>query len=63
MIRQPGRAFTRGELIDSALGKDAMVLERTVDVHIRSLRQKLGDHGDVIQTVRGIGYRFRDSRN
>lgn len=62
MIRQPGRAFTRGELIDSALGKDAMVLERTVDVHIRSLRQKLGDHGDVIQTVRGVGYRFRDSR-
>ena len=63
LIRQPGRAFSRAELIDSALGKDAMVLERTVDVHIRSLRQKLAEHGDVIETVRGVGYRFRDTRN
>ena len=61
LIRQPGRAFSRSELIDSALGKEAVVLDRTVDVHIRSLRKKLDKHGDVIETVRGVGYRFKDS--
>ena len=60
LVRQPGRAFSRTELIDSALGDDALVLERTIDVHIRSLRKKLGDHADLIETVRGIGYRFRE---
>jgi len=59
-VRQPGRAFTRNELLEAALDKDGMVLERTVDVHIRSLRQKLGDHAYLIETVRGLGYRFRD---
>ena len=60
LVRQPGRAFTRTELIDVALGDDALVLERTIDVHIRALRKKLGPHADLIQTVRGIGYRLRD---
>ncbi len=59
-IRQPGRAFSRAELIDAALGDDTIVLERTIDVHIRSLRKKLNAQADLIQTVRGIGYRFRD---
>ena len=59
-VRQPGRAFTRAELIDVALGDDAIVLERTIDVHIRALRKKLVGNADLIQTVRGIGYRFRD---
>ncbi len=59
LIRQPGRAFERDELIDSALGGDALVLERTIDVHIRSLRKKLGPRADVIETVRGVGYRFQ----
>lgn len=58
MIRQPGRAFDRTELIDLALGADTMVLERTIDVHIRSLRKKMGDVAGVVETVRGIGYRF-----
>jgi two-component system phosphate regulon response regulator PhoB len=60
LIRQAGRVFYRSELIDSALGEDTMVLERTIDVHIRALRRKLGDRADVIETVRGVGYRFRD---
>lgn len=60
LIRQPGRAFTRQELIDVALGDDAIVLERTIDVHIRGLRKKLGDHAELVETVRGVGYRFRD---
>ncbi len=58
LIRQPGRAFDRSELINSALGTDAIVLERTIDVHIRSLRKKLEESADRIETVRGIGYRF-----
>jgi DNA-binding response OmpR family regulator len=60
LVRQPGRAFSRAELIDVALGDDAIVLERTIDVHIRALRKKLDRHADLVQTVRGIGYRFRD---
>jgi two-component system phosphate regulon response regulator PhoB len=61
LIRQPGRVFQRSELIDAALGEDTMVMERTIDVHIRALRRKLGDFADVIETVRGVGYRFRDT--
>jgi two-component system, OmpR family, phosphate regulon response regulator PhoB len=61
LIRQPGRVFHRTELIDAALGEDTMVMERTIDVHIRALRRKLGEHADVIETVRGVGYRFRDT--
>lgn len=60
LIRQPGRAFDRSELVDAALGEDTMVLERTIDVHIRSLRKKMGDRADLIETVRGIGYRFAE---
>ena len=60
LIRQPGRVFSRSELIDAALGGDSLVLERTIDVHIRSLRKKLSQHAVLVETVRGIGYRFRD---
>ena len=60
LIRQPGRAFDRTELIDSALGEDTLVLERTIDVHIRALRKKIGPNADAIETVRGVGYRFRE---
>jgi two-component system phosphate regulon response regulator PhoB len=60
LIRQPGRVFSRSELIDAALGGDSLVLERTIDVHIRSLRKKLDAHALLIETVRGVGYRFRD---
>lgn len=60
LIRNPGRAFERAQLIDSALGGDSLVLERTIDVHIRSLRKKLGESADAVETVRGVGYRFRD---
>ena len=59
-MKQPGRAFTRHDLMDAAVG-DAIVLERTIDVHIKSLRRKLGDVGEYIETVRGVGYRFRET--
>ena len=61
LIRQPGRVFHRTELIDAALGEDTMVMERTIDVHVRALRRKLGERADVIETVRGVGYRYRDT--
>lgn len=60
LIRQPGRVFDRVELIELALGADTLVLERTIDVHIRSIRKKLGRFADRIETVRGVGYRFQD---
>lgn len=61
LMRQPGRVFDRSELIDAALGEDTMVMERTIDVHIRALRRKLGELADVVETVRGVGYRFKDN--
>ena len=62
LLRQAGRAFTRHELMDAAIGEDAVVLERTIDVHVKSLRKKLGEAADLIETVRGVGYRFREPR-
>jgi two-component system, OmpR family, phosphate regulon response regulator PhoB len=61
LLRQPGRAFSRHQLMDAAIGEGAVVLERTIDVHIKTLRKKLGDP-DLIETVRGVGYRFREDR-
>ena len=60
LIRQPGRPFSRNELMDTARGEDANSLERTIDVHVRSLRQKLGEKAAHVETVRGIGYRFKE---
>lgn len=58
LLKQPGRAFTRPDLLESAVG-DSIVLDRTIDVHIKSLRRKLGKRGERIETVRGVGYRFQ----
>lgn len=59
LARGAGRPFSRNELMDLCRGEDANSLERTIDVHIRSLRQKLGDLANLIETVRGVGYRLR----
>ncbi|MFO0978031.1 MAG: response regulator transcription factor [Planctomycetaceae bacterium] len=58
LMSQPGRPFSRLELIEVSRGQDAAALERTIDVHVRSLRSKLKGAGVLIETVRGIGYRF-----
>jgi two-component system phosphate regulon response regulator PhoB len=63
LLRQPGRAFTRSHLMEAAISEGAFVLERTVDVHVKSLRRKLGPAGGMIETVRGIGYRLREKAN
>jgi two-component system phosphate regulon response regulator PhoB len=60
LLAQPGRAFSRPQLMDAAIGEAAIVLERTIDVHIKTLRKKLGTKQDYIETVRGVGYRFRE---
>ncbi len=59
LLRQPGRAFTRQQLMNASIGDGHVVLERTIDVHIKTLRRKLGD-ADLIETVRGVGYRFKE---
>ncbi|MFB3890720.1 MAG: response regulator transcription factor [Phycisphaerae bacterium] len=53
-----GRILTRNQLIDQTLGPDAVVTDRTIDVHLTSMRRKLGKARDCIKTVRGIGYRL-----
>ncbi len=61
LVRQPGRAFTRHQLMDAAIGEGSIVLERTIDVHVKTLRKKLSEAGatrELIETVRGVGYRF-----
>ena len=63
MLRQPGRAFNRHQLMDAAFGEGQIVLERTIDVHVKTLRKKLEDAGgttEMIETVRGVGYRFQE---
>lgn len=60
LAERPGWVFTRNQLIDASRGDDYAVTDRSVDVHIAGIRKKLGDFGDYIQTVRGIGYRFKE---
>ena len=60
MASQPGRVFTRYQIVDAVHGDDYPVTDRSVDVQIVGLRKKLGEAGQYIETVRGIGYRFRE---
>lgn len=58
LINRPGQVISRDDLITAARGDEAMVIDRTIDVHIASLRKKLGKAGSAIETVRGVGYKF-----
>ncbi|MHC4846053.1 MAG: winged helix-turn-helix domain-containing protein, partial [Planctomycetota bacterium] len=60
LASRPGRVFTRDQIIAASMGPNTVVLERNIDVHIRSIRKKLGRHRDLIETVRAIGYRFAE---
>ena len=60
LIQHPGWVFTRSQIIDSVKGDDYPVTDRSVDVQIVGLRKKLGDAGHAIETVRGVGYRFKE---
>jgi two-component system alkaline phosphatase synthesis response regulator PhoP len=59
LAQRPGWVFTRSQIVDEVRGDDYYVTDRSVDVQIVGLRRKLGPAGDYIETVRGIGYRFR----
>ncbi len=59
LSRNPGRVFSRQQIIDEVMGHGYMVTSRTVDVQIHGLRKKLGCAGSLIETVRGVGYRFK----
>ncbi|MGA0163567.1 MAG: response regulator [Bdellovibrionota bacterium] len=63
LIEKPGHVFNRSQLIDFALGKDVSVVDRTIDVHITNLRKKLGAIGSQIESIRGVGYRIKESRS
>ncbi|MGO1538047.1 MAG: winged helix-turn-helix transcriptional regulator [Leucobacter sp.] len=63
LIANPGRVFTREQLLSEVWGTDYFGGTRTVDVHVRRLRAKLGDHESLISTVRGVGYGFARGRS
>lgn len=61
LVVNRGRAFTRNELLNAVLGQDAFIIDRNVDVHVATLRKKLANYGVHILTIRGLGYKFRES--
>jgi two-component system alkaline phosphatase synthesis response regulator PhoP len=60
LASRPRRAFTREQLLNRVVGEGAVIVDRNIDVHIRAVRKKLGDYARMIQTIRGVGYRFVD---
>lgn len=60
LINARSRVLSRDQLMSKAMGPDVAVTDRTIDVHITSLRRKLGDQRELVETVRGVGYRFAD---
>lgn len=61
LARRPGNVYTRSQIVTAVHGDDYPVTDRSIDVQIVGLRKKLGVGGDYIETVRGVGYRFRDN--
>ena len=61
LAKRPGWVFTRSHIVNSIRGNDYPVTDRSVDVQIVGLRKKLGPYGKYIETVRGVGYRFKES--
>ncbi len=60
LMAKPGWVFTRAKLVDLIRGEDHAITDRAVDVQIVGLRKKLGDYGKYVETVRGVGYRFKE---
>lgn len=56
----PGRVFSRDHLLSRVISDDAVIIHRNIDVHVRSIRKKLGESRDLIETVRGVGYKFKN---
>ena len=62
LASHPGRVFTRDQLLNRAIGEGVIVVDRNIDVHVRAVRRKLGSYENLIETIRGVGYRFRDQK-
>lgn len=60
LAANPGKVYHRDKILSDVWGKDIYVVERTVDVHIRKIREKLGKHSNLIETIKGVGYRFKN---
>jgi DNA-binding response OmpR family regulator len=60
LAQKPGHVFTREQFINNIQGENIFVTGRTIDTHIAGLRKKLADASNMIETIRGIGYRFKD---
>ena len=60
LVQNPGRVYSRAQLLDKAVGTDVIVIERNIDVHMSALRRKLEDYGDRLLTIRGVGYKFTE---
>ncbi|USN48924.1 MAG: response regulator [Pseudobdellovibrionaceae bacterium] len=60
LMKKPGWVFTRGQIVDAIRGENYAVTDRSIDFQMVGLRKKLGDAGDHIETVRGVGYRFSE---
>jgi len=60
LASHPGRVFRRSELVSRIISENAVVIERNIDVHVRSIRKKIGKLRDLLETVRGVGYRFKE---
>ena len=63
LAQKSGWVFTRGQIVDSIRGENHAITDRSVDVQIVNLRKKMGDQGHLIETVRGVGYRFKENAN
>jgi two-component system phosphate regulon response regulator PhoB len=59
-MERPGRVMTRDRLLEEVWGSDVVVTTRTIDTHMKRLREKLGAAGSAIETIRGVGYRFQE---
>lgn len=62
LASNPGRVFHRDKILSDIWGSDVYVVERTIDVHVRKIREKLGSYADLIETIKGVGYRFKDEK-
>lgn len=60
LASNPGKVFHRDKILNDVWGSDVYVVERTIDVHVRKIREKLGSYADMIETIKGVGYRFKD---
>lgn len=60
LCENPGKILTRAAILQNVWGSDIYVVDRTIDVHIRKIREKLGDDSELIETIKGVGYRMKN---